>query len=801
MSSYINRGPCAGGRNLWPWGLSLAIALGILPSLAHSQELGSVRVTVADAESQRRIMGATASLDPGSSSGLSDTLGVARVRALGEGLYVVTVRSVGYTPARQVNVRVTPGKVTIVSFQLERAPVTLATVPVTSDPFPRDPDQNVGRFTYTADEIRRAPGAASDVFRAIETLPGVSSSGGEFSAFSVRGGGPHDNLILIDEIPFDKVTHLEGGIESDEAQGGRFSIFAPDLVRSADFRAGGFPAQYGGKSASVLSLQLRDGNTETATYGGRYDLLGWEADYDGPSRLHEGTGVLFSARHENLGHALKLIGREDAGVPSFSDVIFKSTTTLGARNRVTVLGIFAPEQVVRTLDNILTESDTTDAGLYDWKENKGVFGVSWHALTGTASVVQTSAYFERYTRVSGTGQAYPDLPIDGGKSIASRRDVLHTDESEARIGFRSVAHLTRGPHTLIASVDVAGRSLVGGRSVSGADTLYTFDRDDPRSLPDQFYLVIRPDTYDAHIDRRVTDVALSSSYQRSFRDDGDVTVGARFERDGVSGRMNIVPRVSATSPPIADLTFAVAGGVYLQPLALRDLVGAATNSDLPPERSTHAIVGVSRTVGSNVKLGVEGYYRSLSELPVFLDQTTGIEKAIGTGYSSGIDVMIVRRLVDRFFGQASYSYAVSRRNDHRGGPVYYADGNQPQSFNLLGGYTFNAHWSLSGKFKFAKGKPTDAFIVHDDVLPGSGVHRFSQEIRDHNVNRFPDLHALNARVDYQRQARTIGIDAFLDVLDVYNHLNVNNVRFVERTGRTVFDGVKIVPTFGLKVLY
>jgi hypothetical protein len=800
MQSYLNRRRFGGWRHLRRLGFTVVIGLGLRASPAMSQAMGSLHITIVDGASQRPIVGVLASADSGSSVA-SDSAGVVRFGELNEGLHTITVRSIGYVPARQVNVRVTRDKVTIVAFQLDRAPVTLAAVPVTAEAFPRDPEQSVGRFTYTADEIRRTPGAASDVFRAIETLPGVSSSGGEFSAFSVRGGGPRDNLILIDEIPFDKVTHLEGGIESDEAQGGRFSIFAPDLIRSADFRAGGFPAQYGGKSASVLSMQLRDGNTETPTLGARYDLLGWEADYDGPSWIHDGTSVLFSARHENLGRALKLIGREDAGVPNFSDVIFKSTTTLGASNKITVLGIFAPEQVVRTVANILTETDTTDAGLYNWKENKGVIGVSWRALTGASSVVQTTAYFERYTRSSFTGQAYPDLPIDGGKSIESRIDVLHTDEAESKAGLRSVAHLTRGANTLIGSLDVVHRSLVGGRAVAGADTLYTFDRNDPRAAPDQFYLVIRPDTYNANIDRRVTDLGISSSYQRSFLDDGDVTLGARFERDGVSGRTNIVPRASATAPAIGGITFSLAGGVYLQPLDLRDLVGASANSGLPPLRSVHAIAGLSRLLGPDVKMSVEGYYRSLSELPVRLDRTTGIEEAIGTGYASGVDVTIVRRLVDRFFGQASYSYSVNRRDDHRGGPVYDADGNQPHSFNLLGGYTFDAHWSFSGKFKFAEGKPTDAFIVHDDVLPGSGVHRLSQEITAHNAVRFPDLHTLNARVDYQRQARTFGIDAFLDVLDVYNHLNVNNVRFVERTGRTVFDGVKIVPTFGLKILY
>lgn len=765
-----------------------------------AQEVGIVRGTVVDAASQRPIEGAMLTVEGARASSMTDSIGVARVTRVPEGLYTIGVRRLGYAALRQVNVRVTRGKTTVVLFQLAPVAVALATTTVASDPFPRDPDQGVSRFNYTADEIRRTPGAASDVFRAIETLPGVNSSGGEFSAFSVRGGGPRDNLILIDEIPFDKVTHLEGGIESDEAQGGRFSIFAPDIVRSADFRAGGFPAQFGGKGASLLSLQLRDGNIETATVGGRYDLLGWEADYDGPSYVHGGTTILFSARHENLGPALKLIGREDAGTPSLSDVIFKSTTTINSRNRLTVLGIYAPETVMRTVGNILTESDTSDVALYGWKEDKGLLGASWRLLAGSASVIQSSLYVRRFTRTQALGEAYPDVLIDDGRSIASRPDVLRNDESETQVGLRSVAHLTRGPNTSILSLEVVDRSLAGGRSVDGADTLYTFDSHDPRPAG-QYYAVIRRGVYDSHIERRATDVALSSSYQRAFGGDGNMTVGARYEHDGVSDHDNVVPRASATLPTLDGFSFSVAGGVYLQPLDLRDVTADARNAALPPERSTHAIVGVSRMLRPDVRLSVEGYRRSLNDLPVRRDRTSGLEESVGTGLTDGIDVTLVKRLVDRFFGQASYSYAVSRRNDNRGDPSYDADGNQPQSFNLLGGYTFNANWSLSGKFKYATGKPTDSFIVHKDVFAGAALKRFSQEILAHNRDRVPDLHTLNIRADYQRQVHALGVDAFLDILNAYNRLNVNNVRFVERTGRTASDGVRIVPTFGLKILF
>jgi len=87
------------------------------------------------------------------------------------------------------------------------------------------------------------------------------------------------------------------------------------------------------------------------------------------------------------------------------------------------------------------------------------------------------------------------------------------------------------------------------------------------------------------------------------------------------------------------------------------------------------------------------------------------------------------------------------------------------------------------------------------VVSATGLVRYSREITAHNAARFPNLQTLNIRADYQAHVGKAGIDAFLDVLDAYDRLNVNNVRLVERKGDTVFDGVRIVPTFGLKLLY
>jgi hypothetical protein len=114
---------------------------------------------------------------------------------------------------RQVNVRMTRGKTTMLEFALQPVAVRLDAARLGATAIARDPEAPVARFDYSAEEMRCTPDAAADIFREIETLPGVSSSGGEFSALSFRGGGLRDNPIFIDEIPFDEVTYIEGGIE------------------------------------------------------------------------------------------------------------------------------------------------------------------------------------------------------------------------------------------------------------------------------------------------------------------------------------------------------------------------------------------------------------------------------------------------------------------------------------------------------------------------------------------------------------------------------------------------------------
>ena len=98
-------------------------------------------------------------------------------------------------------------------------------------------------------QIKKIPALLGevDILKAIQLLPGVQSSEGS-SGFYVRGGGPDQNLILLDGVPVYNASHL----------GGLFSVFNADAIKSVRLIKGGFPARFGGRLSSVLQIDMKE---------------------------------------------------------------------------------------------------------------------------------------------------------------------------------------------------------------------------------------------------------------------------------------------------------------------------------------------------------------------------------------------------------------------------------------------------------------------------------------------------------------------------------------------------------------
>jgi hypothetical protein len=63
----------------------------------------------------------------------------------------------------------------------------------------------------------------------------------------------------------------------------------------------------------------------------------------------------------------------------------------------------------------------------------------------------------------------------------------------------------------------------------------------------------------------------------------------------------------------------------------------------------------------------------------------------------------------------------------------------------------------------------------------------------------PDQHNLNIRIDYRRQFNYLALVTYLDILNVYGHLNVVEERFLERTGKYEEKGFEMMSAFRLRI--
>ncbi len=125
----------------------------------------------------------------------------------------------------------------------------------------------------------------TDVLKALQLLPGVQGGVEGSAGFYVRGGGPDENLFLLDGVPVYNVNHL----------GGLFSVFNADAIKNETLYKGSFPARFGGRLSSVLDIRMKDGNNKKLHGDISVGLISSKVNLEGPL-FNEKTTFNISAR-------------------------------------------------------------------------------------------------------------------------------------------------------------------------------------------------------------------------------------------------------------------------------------------------------------------------------------------------------------------------------------------------------------------------------------------------------------------------------------------------------------------------
>jgi hypothetical protein len=782
--------------------LALSAQLTVLPLLAHAQEApGALTIVVRDQNTNRPLPDATVTLtkrDTEASRSLqTDAQGRLLVEQLDPGLYTLSISKGGFAPVSEPSVRVITRKNSRLDFELG--------VPLLQEVVVQgrlvDGLASPSSTWLDREALRSAVGGGADPLLSLDGLPGLASSS-EFAAFSVRGRGPRDNLIFVDEFPFDKAVHFDATLGEDEdvGGGGRFSIFAPNVISGAEFSPGGWGPAYGGRAASLLKLEVAGGNPSPSA-SLRYDLAGPEIGYDGPLGITPDATVLFSARRLDFGSLFETIEELDIGNPVLRDVIVKSVVPIGASNTLELLLIDTRETYTRDVTHVFESPNFEDVALLDFRQDSDLYGLTLRSLIGENATWTNRVYHRASHKVSSEGEAYPDLvpPGSPASDFPVRENIITITEDETEIGWRSDFGTVNRWGAFGAGVQATRLELDYSTVLDGDWIRYVYSSNDSRPDPAQRYIVLTPENIDASLGRTATNYAayVDQAFKRGA---WDLRTGLRVERDGLTDETLVSPRLRLNWQPGRQARYFATAGLFYQSPRYLDLAANATNT-LENEKVTHASIGVEYFFNDRWSALAEAYHQDLDNLVVGLDRASGTFANIGEGRSYGFDVVVRGTIREGLYATATYSYndAEIDRKDGRG---TVADEFSREHVATLGvTWEITDRWKVAARYKYLSGRPEDAYVIHEDVLGPGQPLRYSRETVERGVGRKSGYGVLNARVDYQRAFGPIDVTAFLDVINLTSASSTDDTEFDYRRGVNVKDDSEAEPLIGLRLDY
>lgn len=769
--------------------------------LGQKTELGVIKGRVIDKDNKQPIVSAVIILVNSQISVNSDSLGYFEIKKVLAGIHSIEIRNIGYETQRLNDIHVLSNKSFFHEINLQEVPNTLKGVEVNAFKFENNRVSPISSYSFSREEIALNPGAQGDIFRAIGMLPGVSSSGGIYSAIAVRGQGVRDNVYIVDDIPLTEVGHLEGNSFFNDPNGGRFSIFAPRVIDNAQFQGGGFGPEYGRRSASYIGLEIKEGNQENVIIDGQIDLLGITLNYDGPSKVHKKTNLFFSARYQNFYGLVNLIGLKDIGLPIYGDAILKTTTQINTKNKMSFLAIISPESYVRDIDNMYADKPLNLLYLPNFKRNKIILGLHLRTLTSQKSYWKNVIYFTSYTSNVKVGKAYPDadtLASLNNPIIAYDKSIQTQKYAETKFGYRSLYYLTINKNQKLAiGLEMDIQRLYNDRVMMSNDTNFVYRAADVLN-PTLKYQPIYPQFVNAHFNQFGFNYSGYLNYSVLLGKRISFNAGLRYDYTGFTRQHALSPRLSGSYFIDKKNSLNFGYGIYFQDPVYADIADQPNNNQLKMEQVTQYILSYRRYFTGDLKLSVEMWYKNFDNMVVTPINGTVLKNNQGTGRGKGLDINLTKRLVNKVHGQIGYSLIEIKRNDHDGIGEYNFAFSQPHQFNFMLSYKATKQWLFSMKYRYATGKPKDNYRIHRNVLNNVTYIRYSKELVGRNELRLPDFTSLDLRANYNFKFKTAAITLFVDIVNVLNQQIANNESFNIITGQNYYDGLAIFPTGGLK---
>jgi hypothetical protein len=723
----------------------------------------------------------------------------------------------------------------------------------------RQDDLRTSVINITPKNVKLLPGAVEDVLRSLQTLPGVTSPNDFTSQLVIRGSGPDQNLIVMDDVEIFNPYRLYGLV----------SMFNPETLNDITLITGGFPAKYGDRLSAVLDVMNMEGsrgnnlNTVINTSVSNANLI-----FHGKNPLDIPGSWLVSSRRTYydliIGPIAKKAGliTEDSSFPSFKDLQFKIAFGPFKKNKFLASGIFSEDGVQIISGN---ESENPDSVAVRDVTKNDMLALAWHFIPDHNFISRTTLSWYRNSGDNEFESEIIDPLINTENYTPEQRDSLRMMGAILGLNFDSKYKFQK--------FALSNRSILYKGSTQyefggGLDLVRT-DLNFNLNVDEQFKSIIRsfpwaqPLLEEFNLDGENTLRAHVYSQARyKLSDKIFFQPSLRLDYYDFLKKIYFSPRVNLgyAFDPLTTLRTAV--GLYYQSPGMEKLVDNRTFFDyksekakeITAERALHFVIGIDRWLNNEWLAKSEFYYKKFDNLLMqerltgyryeyYINDPSNPDPAYwrnvnnwirsdeklpydsvtinpvneGTGKAFGFEIGIEKKYMNpdtKFYGWVNYSLTFSDRTSYGLTRPYRFE--QRHTANFVMNYRVNswlelgARWTYASNFRLTKPIGITPRIVNDSIVtfPVINAVVFNLDFggRENLLNeKKPDYHRLDIRATAYTNFWGVDWAFYLDVINAYNRKNVIGYDYwldqnleIKRKTLNMFP---ILPTIGVNARF
>ncbi len=674
---------------------------------------------------------------------------------------------------------------------------TLKEVVVTATKVERiSDDVQMSRIDLPIEQIKNVPAllGEKDVMKAIQLLPGVQKGSEGSSGIYVRGGGPDQNLIILDDAVVYNASHLFGF----------FSLFNGDALKSVELTKGGFPARYGGRLSSVVDMQMKDGNKEKIKGEAGIGLLSSRLTLEGPIKKDKAS-FLFSARRTYIDVIARPLIKASAdgavGGYYFYDLNAKLNYVIDYKNKLYLSGYFGKDRFyARSSKKDKKNGNDNEANIY-WGNATGT--LRWNHLINeklfsNVSLVFTNFLFNiGYKDVSPTA-SYSLRYFSGIRdyTIKSDFDYYPNSRHTMKMGINATYHFFR-PNAIVTKINDPNSSETDQKTISKINAYET-----AIYVEDDF---------------KISD---------KWRANG----GIRLSNFNVRSKsyFNPEPRISLKYALQKDLSFKASYATMNQYIHLLSNSGIGLPSDLwvpatdriKPQQSQQVALGFAKDLKikeNDFQISLEGYYKksrnvigykegasflNISNVDLDGSYKFSYEDIVTSGKAESYGTeLFIQKKSGRFTGWIGYtlSWTWLHFDELNFGKRFPARYDRRHDISLVGTYKFNDHITLSAVWVYGTGNaislPTSTYTVEPDPIHGNTPNYPIQDFGGKNSFRMSAYHRLDLAVQFHKQKKHFERIFELGVYNAYNRKNAfyYDTRWDENTKENKLVQISLFP--------